>query len=92
MAAVEVLVATPAVRHVIREDKLHQLYSVMQSRQSEVGMQTLNQDLAALVRDGHVAFDVALAFSSNPDELRETVARRAGAGRVRPRGSVSPVG
>src|SRR6185436_15965054 len=48
-AALEILVATPAIRNLIREDKIHQIYSSMQTGQEKLGMQTMNQALARLV-------------------------------------------
>ncbi len=75
-AAVEVLVPTPAVRHLIREDKLHQLYSTMQSGQDKVGMQTMNQALATLYRQGAISRKSAVAASSNREELQGLLARR----------------
>ena len=76
VAAVEVLVPTPAVRHLIRENKLHQLYSTMQSGQDKVGMQTMNQSLATLYRQGVISRENALTASSNREELRGMLARR----------------
>src|SRR5262245_16658713 len=49
VAALEILVSTPAIRHLIREDKLHQIYGSMQAGQDRFGMQTMNQSLARLV-------------------------------------------
>ncbi len=68
MAAVEVMVATPAVRNLIREGKTHQLPSTMQSGAKD-GMQTLNQALRNLIKTGLVTFETALAHTSNPQEL-----------------------
>ena len=49
VAALEVLVATPAIRTLIRDDKIHQIYGTMQTGQDKYGMQTMNQSLARLV-------------------------------------------
>jgi twitching motility protein PilT len=76
VAAFEIMVATPAIRHLIRDGKVHQIYSAVQTGQDKFGMQTLNQSLAALVRDGRITLDVALAASSGRDELQEMVRRR----------------
>jgi twitching motility protein PilT len=76
--AVEVMVATPAVRNLIREDKIHQLYSLMQTGQKH-GMQTMNQSLASLVQDGRVSREQAVQRSAMPDELLQLVG--AGGGR-----------
>jgi twitching motility protein PilT len=66
--ATEIMVATPAVRNLIREEKVHQIYSVLQAG-SKYGMQTLNQALADLVRRRVIARDEALNRSTVPDEL-----------------------
>jgi twitching motility protein PilT len=76
--AIEVMVPTPAVRNLIREDKVNQLYSVMQVGQDKVGMQTMNQSLATLEKTRQVSIDTALSASSMPDELRDLVARGVG--------------
>jgi twitching motility protein PilT len=69
VAALEVLVVTPAIRHLIREDKVHQIYGVMQTGQERAGMQTMNQSLLRLVEQRLVARETALAASPNRDEL-----------------------
>lgn len=89
VAAAEVLSPTPAVRNLIRENKVHQLYSVMQAGQARHGMQTMNQSLASLVGRGSVAAETALAASSMPDELRVLVSR---AGATGPRPAQRPGG
>jgi len=76
VAAVEVLVATAAVRHLIREDKIHQLPSTTQASGADVGMQTLDQALLALHRAGAIERDAALAASPTADELGDVLARR----------------
>jgi twitching motility protein PilT len=70
--ASEVLVATPAVRNLIREGKVHQIYSSMQAG-GKYGMQTMDQSLAELVRSGSVAMDVALERCHHDDDLRRLV-------------------
>ncbi|BAT71865.1 twitching motility protein PilT [Thermosulfidibacter takaii ABI70S6] len=67
--AAEVLVPTPAVRNLIREDKIHQVYTVMQAGQSHHGMQTMNQALASLYERGLITYEQAVTSSYNPDEL-----------------------
>ncbi|RLD99805.1 MAG: type IV pili twitching motility protein PilT [Aquificota bacterium] len=67
--ASEVLVMTPAVRNLIRENKLHQIYSVMQSGQSHHGMQTLNQSLASLYEGGLITYEQALFSSPRQEEI-----------------------
>jgi twitching motility protein PilT len=68
VVACEVLVATPAVRNMIREGKTHQIYSAMQAG-AQYGMQTMDQSLAALVRSGKVSFNAALERCADKDEL-----------------------
>ena len=68
--AIEVMVPNPAIRNLIREDKIHPIYSQMQVGQTKFGMQTFNQSLAVLVQRGHVSLDEALGRSSDQDELR----------------------
>jgi twitching motility protein PilT len=72
--AVEVMVATPAVRNLIREGKTHQIASVIQSG-AKHGMQTLDQSLAALVKKGTVSMEAALERAQDPDELRGMVGK-----------------
>ena len=74
VAALEVLVATPAVRNLIRQAKSQQLQTVIQTGETH-GMQTMNQALAALVRRGRVSAEQALAHASSRRELQEMLAR-----------------
>src|SRR5216684_3192211 len=76
--AMEILVPNSAVRNLIREDKIHQIYSSMQSGQDKYGMQTFNQSLATAYFQKQVAIEVALQRSSNPEELQEMINRGAG--------------
>ena len=76
--AMEILVPTPAIRNLIREDKLHQIYSMMQTGQNKYGMQTFNQSLATLVHRRVISQELAMTISSLPDELAEMIARGAG--------------
>src|ERR1700758_3246242 len=73
----EVLVPNPAVRNLIREDKIHQIYSSMQSGQDKFGMQTFNQSLATAYFQKQISMETALARSSNVDELTEMINRGA---------------
>jgi twitching motility protein PilT len=73
--AVEIMVPNAAIRNLIREDKVHQLYSVMQTGQSGSGMQTFNQSLADLYLKGKLDLETAIARSSYPDELQELINR-----------------
>src|ERR671935_2087917 len=77
--AMEILVPNAAIRNLIREDKVHQIYSMMQTGQAKYGMQTFNQSLATLYFKKHISLQTALARSSNPDELQEMISRGAGA-------------
>ena len=76
--ALEILVPTPAIRNLIREDKVHQIYSMMQTGQGKHGMQTLNQALATLYHKRLISVEVAMQRSSNADELRELIEHGAG--------------
>ncbi|MDX1584635.1 MAG: type IV pilus twitching motility protein PilT [Thermoanaerobaculia bacterium] len=76
--AMEILVPNSAIRNLIREDKVHQIYSMMQTGQSKYGMQTFNQSLATLYFKRQITLQVALNRSSNPDELQEMISRGAG--------------
>ncbi|HKC65239.1 MAG TPA: type IV pilus twitching motility protein PilT [Pyrinomonadaceae bacterium] len=76
--ALEILVPNAAIRNLIREDKVHQIYSMMQTGQDKYGMQTFNQSLATLYHKRQISLDVALQRSSNTDELRELIDRGSG--------------
>jgi len=78
--AAEVMVPTPAIRNLIREDKLHQVYSQMQIGQSKHGMQTLNQALCELFLKRHITLEDAMARSSDVDELKTLIASGGGGG------------
>ena len=69
VAALEILVATPAIRNLIRDDKIHQIYGTMQTGQEKLGMQTMNQALARLVERRVITREAALSTSSLRDEL-----------------------
>ena len=76
--AMEIMIPTPAIRNLIREDKLHQIYSMMQTGQNKYGMQTFNQSLATLVHRRVIGMELAMSVTSLPDELMEMVQRGAG--------------
>lgn len=76
--AMEILVPNPAVRNLIREDKIHQIYSSMQSGQDKFGMQTFNQSLATLYFQKQITLETALARSSMADELQDMINRGQG--------------
>ena len=79
--ACEVLVPNPAIRNLIREDKLHQVYSQMQVGQGRSGMQTMNQSLYDHYRKNSVTLEDALNRSNDPDELRTMIEQGPSAGR-----------
>src|SRR5688572_1662905 len=76
--ALEILVPNAAIRNLIREDKIHQIYSMMQTGQDKFGMQTFNQALATLYHKRQITLEVAMQRSSNADELRELIERGSG--------------
>jgi twitching motility protein PilT len=80
--AMEILVPNSAIRNLIREDKVHQIYSMMQTGSEKYGMQTLNQSLAALYRKRDITLEIALAISSNQEELLDLVGRGRAANAV----------
>jgi twitching motility protein PilT len=86
--ALEIMIPNPAIRNLIREDKVHQIYSSMQTGQEKAGMQTMNQSLATLFFQRTISLETAMMQSSNREELQEMVNRGvgvvAGAGLSRP--------
>jgi twitching motility protein PilT len=76
--SLEIMVPTPAIRNLIREDKVHQIYSAMQTGQEKVGMQTNNQSLASLQMSGKITLETAMLASSNREELQEMISRGVG--------------
>jgi twitching motility protein PilT len=68
--ALEVLVMTPAIRNLIRDNKMHQMYSQMQVGQQKYGMQTMNQALFSLLQRRLITMDEAISRSTDIDELR----------------------
>lgn len=76
--AMEVMIPTAAIRNLIREDKIHQIYSSMQTGQEKYGMQTFNQSLAQLVLSKQISVQDALNKSSNQDELKDLIERGVG--------------
>lgn len=84
--ALEVMVPNSAIRNLIREDKIHQVYSQMQIGQEKFGMQTLNQSLSTLYQRRMISLDDAMARSNDPEELRQTLgagSAKAGARRAK---------
>ena len=72
--AAEVLVVTPAIRALIRDDKVHQIYSSMQSGK-KYGMQTLNDALYALYIGKEITQEEALKVTSSPDEFLRMIGK-----------------
>lgn len=75
-AAVEILVPDDAVRNLIRQGKVEQIYTVMQT-QTKRGMQTMEQALAELVRHNKISKELALSRSSRPEQLEQLITRGA---------------
>ncbi len=73
--AMEILVPNSAIRNLVREDKVHQIYSSMQSGQEKYGMQTFNQSLMSLYQRKLITLETALVRSSNADELQNMIDR-----------------
>lgn len=73
--AVEIFIPTPAIRNLIREDKAHQIYSMMQTGQVKFGMQTMNQSLFELYKKNLISYEDALTKSTMPDELMNMMQR-----------------
>jgi twitching motility protein PilT len=69
----EVMVPTPAIRNLIREDKIHQVYSQMQLGQAKFGMQTANQSLFQALSKRFITQELALEYSSDPEELKNMI-------------------
>jgi twitching motility protein PilT len=94
VASLEIMVPTPGIRNLIREDKIHQIYSAMQTGQEKMGMQTMNQSLATLYQKKQITLETALGASSNRDELQDLINRGvgvvAGAGLGRPGAPLRP--
>jgi len=78
VASLEIMVPTPAIRNLIRDDKIHQIYGAMQTGQEKFGMQTANQSLASLYLKRTITLETALAASSMRDELQEMINRGVG--------------
>ncbi len=76
--AMEILVPNSAIRNLIREDKIHQIYSMMQTGQAKHGMQTFNQSLATLYFRRLITLQTALSVSHNAEELQEMINRGVG--------------
>src|SRR5262245_43530064 len=73
VCSLEIMIPTPGIRNLIREDKVHQIYSAMQTGQEKLGMQTGNQSLASLYMKKMITLETALGYSSNKEELQEMI-------------------
>jgi len=69
IAAQEIMITNPAIKNLIREDKVHQLYSQMQLNQQATGMVTQTQELLEYLRQKIISKDSALQYSNRPDEM-----------------------
>ncbi len=82
---IEIMVPNQAIRNLIREDKIHQIYSQMQMGQAKHQMQTMNQSLTSLYLRRMITLEEAVGRSSDPDELKTMIANagaaQPGAGR-----------
>src|SRR5881394_617128 len=76
--AMEILIPNAAIRNLIREDKVHQIYSMMQTGQDVHGMQTFNQALATLYHKRTITRETAMNRTSNVNELRDLIDRGSG--------------
>ncbi|MCU0675386.1 MAG: type IV pilus twitching motility protein PilT [Myxococcota bacterium] len=85
--AAEIMIPNYAIRNLIRENKVHQIYGIMQTGQGASGMQTMNQALYKLYRAGHVSLDEAMARSLEPAELQTMIEQNVNvqSGERRPR-------
>jgi twitching motility protein PilT len=71
--SMEILIPTQGIRNIIREDKVHQIYSAMQTGQGKYGMQTMNQSLMDLVIKKHISAETAIAHSTVPEEMQAMI-------------------
>ncbi|MCE5322477.1 type IV pilus twitching motility protein PilT [bacterium] len=72
ICAMEVMIASPAIRNLIREAKTHQIGSIIQTSAS-AGMMTMDQHLCELYKSGHITLDEAIKVAANPEELKSMV-------------------
>ena len=77
--ALEVMIPNAAIRSLIRDDKIHQIYSQMQMGQDKFGMQTLTQSLFMLYHTKQVSMEMALLRAADPEELKQMIANPASA-------------
>ena len=82
--ALEIMVPNAAIRNLIREDKVHQIYSQMQIGQDKFGMQTMNQSLFHLFQKRMISLEEALGRSQDPEELKQMISNPASGMQRRP--------
>jgi twitching motility protein PilT len=87
--ALEVMIPNSAIRNLIREDKIHQIYSSMQVGQEKFGMQTMNQSLASLYKRRMTSLEDAMGRSPDVDELRDLIAQGSAVKQARRQGGQS---
>jgi twitching motility protein PilT len=94
VCSLEIMVPNSAIRNLIRDDKIHQIYGAMQTGQEKLGMQTANQSLASLYMKRLITLENAMMASANKDELQDMITRGvgvvAGAGLGRTPGTAPP--
>jgi twitching motility protein PilT len=73
VAVQEIMITNPAIKNLVREDKVHQLYSQMQLNQTQTGMVTQTQELVEYLRQKVISKESALQFSNRPDELMNVI-------------------
>jgi twitching motility protein PilT len=78
VVSLEIMVPNSAIRNLIRDDKIHQIYGAMQTGQEKLGMQTANQSLASLYMKRLITLETAMASSSHRDELQDMINRGVG--------------
>lgn len=76
--AMEILIPNTAIKNLIRENKIHQIYSSMQMGQEKFGMQTMNQSLASLYFRKLITLEIAMSVTSFPEELTDIIQRKEG--------------
>src|SRR5213082_2266436 len=78
VVSLEIMIPNSAIRNLIRDDKIHQIYGAMQSGQEKLGMQTANQSLATLHLKRLISLETAMSASSLKDELQDMINRGVG--------------
>jgi twitching motility protein PilT len=73
VAAQEIMITNPAIANLIREDKVHQMYSQMQLNQQGTGMTTQTQEIVDFLRKKMISKDTAMQYSNKPDELQRII-------------------